>query len=225
MIDMKEILLEKTFKEQQYDNELNFIVNNWFDNLYVDEKYVEDSRNVFKHAALYNGKKYDMYFNEKKFTLCLIPRDENLFSGDFDDIITFTKNTDSMCLNIKKKSNNIYSDTNYNFELESFNENVKCFCNYREFCDRDNEIYKSFLNSNDGVYRFVNVHHISANDYWYKGIVKRSPYSCDLKIFDSLDRNYSDKVYYDENSFDINNSIIEMIDSDLNVKNIKVKKI
>ena len=218
MMDMREVLLQKTFKQQQYDNELNYIVNNWFDNLIVDENFVMENE-VKRYNALYNGKEYYLYFRDNKFEFTLIPKVEDLFVGDFDDIIVFSKSNSSITLDIKNKKNGIFSNTNYSFELEDFNNNVRCFCNYREFADcDDNRIYNFYLKSETTPYSFVNHYLVNGNDYWYRANIKRSPMFCDIKIFDSKNKNRSEKIMYNDNSDDINISMIRKMNEDLNSK-------
>ncbi len=222
MINMKERLLEKTFKQQQYTNELNYIINNWFDNLIVDENYTKE-KDFLKHIALFNGKKYDIYFRDNKFEFTLIPKTDDLFSGDFDDIVTFSKSNSAITLDIKNKNNGIYSDTNYRFELDDFNDIVKCNCNYREFSD-DDKIYNFYLNSDATPYYFINHYLINGNDYWYKANIRKTPSHCDIKVFDSNNDNKSEKIMYNENSEDINVSMISKMYNDLH-KKAKVLKI
>ena len=164
---------------------------------------------------MYNGKEYYIYFSDNKFGFTLIPQSEDIFNGDFDDVITFSKDNKSINLEIKNKKNNIYTDTNYNFTLEEFNNTVKGFCNYREFKDEDNSIYDFYIKSDKEPYYFINHYLINGDGYWYRSVIKRSETQENIKVFDSNNRNRSEKINYLEKANDINIPMISEMTYDL----------
>ncbi len=182
MVNMKEFLLSKSFGEEQFDNELRFIVRHWFDDLLIEEKGLL-SKGQGRYNAMYNGKEYYYYTfgNNKKFIL--VPRQEDLFLGDFDDIITFRKNEDSISLNIKNKTNNKFRDTIYTFHKK--NDYVRCCANYKELNDKNNEIFKLSMDESCNPYNYFSSLQIRNCDYWYEGEIIRRPNMTKLTEKDS----------------------------------------
>lgn len=188
MFNMKDLLLTKSFKEEQYDNELAFIVSNWFDDLLVDERIVTDGKGFEPYKAMLNGKPYYLYpyGNTKKFVL--VPYGDDLFAGDFDDIITFYKNDKSLFIDIKNKKNGLYTDTTYSITMDDFNDIVKCLATYKEYNDKNNYIYEITQNSDSkDPYKYFGSLQIRYSDYWYKGAMTRNPSQTIISERDSKD--------------------------------------
>ncbi len=222
MFNMKDYLLSKSFGEEQYDNELRFIVRHWFNNLLVDEKYVTDNKKSKRYSAIYNGKEYYLYPYNNKNKFVLAPRKDDLFVEDFDDIITFRKNEDSISLDIKKKINNKYSNSTYTFQKH--NDYVRCTVYHKELNDKDNLIYQLALNGAKNPYEYFSSLQIRDCDYWYEGEMIRRPNSTKLSEKDSF--NYKKTLRLDPNrieEYSNNIPLISILDYRIN-KNYGVKK-
>lgn len=216
MFNMKDYLLSNTFREEQYMNELNYIIRNWFDNLLVDESFVKDE--LDEYNAMLNGKPYSIYTygNKKKFVL--VPKKEDLFEGDFDDIITFYKNDKSLFINIKNKKNKLFSDTTYTITMDDFNDKVKCLAIYKDYDDIDNYLYTMTQEKEITCpYDYFNHIQISFSDYWYKAAFTRTPSYTQFSERDSLGNTNTKRIEADDkDNFDNTVSMINLVDYRLN---------
>lgn len=218
MFNIKDFLLTKSFKEEQYENELSYIVRRWFNNLLINEGFVTDDKEAEKYDAVLNGKPYYLYpyGNRQKFVL--VPKVEDLFSGDFDDIITFYKNDDSLFLDIKNKTDGLYTDTTYSITMDGFNDNVKCLAIYKEFMDKDNYIYEITQEKRvTNPYEFFRSLQIKYSDYWYKAAFTRTPTHTQYSERDDWGNTVTKKIEMDNSEeFDNSTSMINIVDHKLN---------
>ena len=143
----------------QYETEKNYILNTYFGNFETISPFERiEGRPVSKCNALLNNIPYELY----KYDLgqmYLIPKKENFFEGDFDNIyeILFIKDN-SIHFSITRKKNGIIEKFYYDVILKNtlyYDSTISASLNYSSEEDYDNELEKEFEKNNIPVELFM----------------------------------------------------------------------
>ena len=109
------------FLEQEYKKESNYIIDNYLKNI-TEKKYEKklDENCLTASEVVYDDELYDLYIYKTDIStgFHLIPKDKNLYSGDFSHMITFDANVDGIDFSYLHKNEICAEFFNYSFILE-----------------------------------------------------------------------------------------------------------
>lgn len=109
------------FLMKEYKKESDYIINNYLEEISekTEDRSIED--NCFKvSSVIYDNEPYDLYVHKTDTStgFHLIPKEDNLYCGDFSHMITFDADLDGMNFSYLHKNEICEEFFNYNFILE-----------------------------------------------------------------------------------------------------------
>lgn len=145
--------MNKFFKEQ-YNNELNYIFNTFFNNLKIvsEEKKVE-GRPVLTCETLLNNESYILY-KYQGGKLIFVPKSIDL-KNDFLPIYYLGANECGIGFTILTKEENLLEDKSYSFIFREESKEVESYLSYMNYEDLNNELANLFKNENVSLELFL----------------------------------------------------------------------
>lgn len=142
----------------QYEIEYGYIINNYFSNFQILSNLKKLSEYASICDVLINNKPYELY----KYSICgilLIPKANNIFENDFDNIyqLLFLENY-GIHFSITKKKNNIIEFFNYDLLLQGClyqDSLVEMSLKYKSMEDSENILYKTFIEEKLPIETFI----------------------------------------------------------------------
>ena len=110
------------FLEDEYKKESNYIIDNYLKSLTdkKEEKNIDDN-SLTATEVVYDNEPYDLYIYKTDIStgFHLIPKDNNLYSGNFSHMIIFDAGTDNIDFSYLHKNKICTEFFNYSFILEA----------------------------------------------------------------------------------------------------------
>ena len=142
------------FFEEQYNNELNYIFNTFFNNLkIVSEENKVEGRPVLTCETLLNDESYILY-KYQGGKLIFVPKSIDL-KNDFLPIYYLDASECGIGFTILTKEENLLEEKSYSFIFREESKEVESYLNYKNYEDLNNELAQLFKNENVSLELFL----------------------------------------------------------------------